>query len=204
MEKNEEMEELKQKAFVCAIVFLFVVIVGLIFIFNRFGSDVDAVTDALRNDEDFVVFFRSDDSSCSECSMVEERLNAYGVSYYNYDVRVGSFSSLLEKLKIDYEVLPPAIYVIQDGKVLYNITNSAEMTQSRLAKLIGVSTLLIGSLESDNTTQGVSTYNLYKISKVLDVPIEKFYGIPIMETIVDELEKNKIKSSFLDFILFFV
>ena len=123
MEKNEEMEELKQKAFVCAIVFLFVVIVGLIFIFNRFGSDVDAVTDALRNDEDFVVFFRSDDSSCSECSMVEERLNAYVVSYYNYDVRVGSFSSLLEKLKIDYEVLPPAIYVIQDGKVLYNITN---------------------------------------------------------------------------------
>lgn len=123
MEKNEEMEELKQKAFICAIVFLFVVIIGLIFIFNRFGSDVDAVTDALRNDEDFVVFFRSDDSSCSECSMVEERLNAYGVSYYNYDVRVGSFSSLLEKLKIDYEVLPPAIYVIQDGKVLYNITN---------------------------------------------------------------------------------
>ena len=123
MEKNEEMEELKQKDFVLAIVFLFVVIIGLIFIFNRFGSDVDAVTDALRNDEDFVVFFRSDDSSCSECSMVEERLNAYGVSYYNYDVRVGSFSSLLEKLKIDYEVLPPAIYVIQDGKVLYNITN---------------------------------------------------------------------------------
>ncbi len=123
MEKNEEMEELKQKAFVCAIVFLFVVIIGLIFIFNRFGSDVDAVTDALRNDEDFVVFFRSDDSSCSECSMVEERLNAHGVSYYNYDVRVGSFSSLLEKLKIDYEVFPPAIYVIQDGKVLYNITN---------------------------------------------------------------------------------
>lgn len=123
MEKNEEMEELKQKAFVCAIVFLFVVIIGLIFIFNRFGSDVDAVTDALRNDEDFVIFFRSDDESCSECSMVEERLNVHGVSYYNYDVRVGSFSSLLEKLKIDYEVLPPAIYVIQDGKVLYNITN---------------------------------------------------------------------------------
>ena len=132
MEKNEEMEELKQKAFVCAIVFLFVVIVGLIFIFNRFGSDVDAVTDALRNDEDFVVFFRSDDSSCSECSMVEERLNAYGVSYYNYDVRVGSFSSLLEKLKIDYEVLPPAIYVIQDGEVLYNITdiNDQELVDS--------------------------------------------------------------------------
>ena len=123
MEKNEEMEELKQKAFVCAIVFLFVVIIGLIFIFNRFGSDVDAVSDALRNDEDFVVFFRSDDESCSECSKVEERLNAHGVSYYNYDIRVGNFSSLLEKLKIDYEVLPPAIYVIQDGKVLYNITN---------------------------------------------------------------------------------
>lgn len=74
---------------------------------------------------------------------------------------------------------------------LYNINNTEKMTQARLAKLIGVSTPLICSLESDNTTQGVSTYNLYKISKVLDVPIEKFYDIPIMETIVDELEKTK-------------
>ena len=88
MEKNEEMEELKQKVLVCVI-----------------------------------VFFRSDDSSCSECSMVEERLNAHGISYYNFDVRVSSFSSVLEKLKINYEVLPPAIYVIKDGEVLYNITN---------------------------------------------------------------------------------
>lgn len=123
MEKNEEMEELKQKAIVCAIVFVFIIVIGLIFIFNRFGSDTDAVSEALRNNESFVVFFRSDDGSCSECSMVEERLNAHGISYYNFDVRVSSFSSVLEKLKIDYEVLPPAIYVIQDGKVLYNITN---------------------------------------------------------------------------------
>ena len=123
MEKNEEMEELKQKALVCVIVFLFVIIIGLLFIFNRFGSDVDAVSKALRDKEDFVVFFRSDDSSCSECSMVEERLNAHGISYYNFDVRVSSFSSVLEKLKINYEVLPPAIYVIKDGEVLYNITN---------------------------------------------------------------------------------
>ncbi len=72
---------------------------------------------------------------------------------------------------------------------LYNINNKEKMTQARLAKIIGVSTPLIGSLESDNTTQGISTYNLYKISKALKVPIEKFYDIPIMETIVDELEK---------------
>ena len=74
---------------------------------------------------------------------------------------------------------------------LYNINNDEKMTQAKLAKIIGVSTPLIGSLESDNTTQGISTYNLYKISKALDVPIEKFYDIPIMETIVDELEKVK-------------
>ena len=123
MEKNEEMEELKQKAIVCVIVFLFVIIIGLLFIFNRFGSDVDAVSEALRDKEDFIVFFRSNDDSCSECSMVEDRLNAHGISYYNFDVRVSSFTSVLERLKIDYEVLPPAIYVIQDGKVLYNITN---------------------------------------------------------------------------------
>ena len=60
MEKNEEMEELKQKVLVCVIVFLFVIIIGFLFIFNRFGSDVDAVSKALRDKEDFVVFFRSD------------------------------------------------------------------------------------------------------------------------------------------------
>lgn len=123
MDRNEEMEELKKKVLVCVIVFLFVIIIGFLFIFNRFGNDVDAVSKALRNKEDFIIFFRSDDESCNECSMVEDRLNMYGISYYNFDVRVGSFSSVLEKLKIDYEVLPPAIYVIQNGKVLYNITN---------------------------------------------------------------------------------
>lgn len=132
MEKNEEMEELKQKAIVCVIVFLFVIIIGLLFIFNRFGSDVDAVSEALRDKEDFIVFFRSNDDSCSECSMVEDRLNVHGISYYNFDVRVSSFTSVLERLKIDYEVLPPAIYVIQDGEVLYNITdiNDQELVDS--------------------------------------------------------------------------
>ena len=74
---------------------------------------------------------------------------------------------------------------------LYNINNKEKMTQARLAKIIGASTALIGSLETDNTTQGISTYNLNKISKALKVPIEKFYDIQIMETIVDELEKVK-------------
>lgn len=72
---------------------------------------------------------------------------------------------------------------------LYNINHKEKLTQAKLAKLIGVSTPLIGSLESENTTQGVSTYNLYKISKILNVPIEKFYEIPVMEQIANSLEK---------------
>ena len=80
MEKNEEMEELKQKAIVCVIVFLFVIIIGLLFIFNRFGSDVDAVSEAIRDKEDFIVFFRSNDDSCSVCYLVEDRLNAHSLS----------------------------------------------------------------------------------------------------------------------------
>lgn len=57
---------------------------------------------------------------------------------------------------------------------LYSITKS-EMTQKDLAKLINVSTSLIGNLESKNTYQGISVYNLYKISKILDVPIDNFF-----------------------------
>ncbi len=57
---------------------------------------------------------------------------------------------------------------------LHSITKS-DMTQKDLAKLINVSTSLIGNLESKNTYQGISVYNLYKISKVLEVPIDSFF-----------------------------
>ena len=50
------------------------------------------------------------------------------------------------------------------------------MTQEDLAELVEVSTSLIGNLESKKTTQGVSLYNLYKISKILEIPIEKFFN----------------------------
>lgn len=53
--------------------------------------------------------------------------------------------------------------------------NKQELTQKKLAKLANVSTSLIGNLESKNTFQGISVYNLYKISKILDVPLENFF-----------------------------
>ncbi len=57
---------------------------------------------------------------------------------------------------------------------LYSITK-CEMTQQNLAKLLNVSTSLIGNLESKNTIQGISVYNLYKISKILEIPIDNFF-----------------------------
>ena len=73
---------------------------------------------------------------------------------------------------------------------IYNIKNTGKekMTQALLAKKVGVSTPLIGSLESANSSQGISVYNLYKISKVLGVPIEKFYETPVIEQIGNELK----------------
>ena len=57
---------------------------------------------------------------------------------------------------------------------LYSL-NVEELTQEHLAELANVSTSLIGNLESKNTYQGISIYNLYKISLILNVPIEKFF-----------------------------
>ena len=57
---------------------------------------------------------------------------------------------------------------------LYSI-NKDDLTQEKLAELVNVSTALIGNLESKKTYQGISIYNLYKISKVLEVPIESFF-----------------------------
>ncbi|MBQ4263344.1 MAG: helix-turn-helix transcriptional regulator [Bacilli bacterium] len=57
---------------------------------------------------------------------------------------------------------------------LYSI-NIEEMTQEKLAKKINASTSLIGNLESSKIVQGISLYNLYKISIVLKVKIDKFF-----------------------------
>ena len=57
---------------------------------------------------------------------------------------------------------------------LYSL-NKSEMTQEMLAEIANVSTSLIGNLESKKTYQGISIYNLYKISKILQVPIENFF-----------------------------
>ena len=63
---------------------------------------------------------------------------------------------------------------IKRYRLLYNI-NVGDLKQKDLAKKVGVSTALIGGLESKNMTQGISLYNLYKISEVLGVPINKFF-----------------------------
>ena len=62
---------------------------------------------------------------------------------------------------------------IKKYRLLYN-ANVGPLTQKDLAERVGVSTSLIGGLES-NKNMGVSIYNLYLISKVLDVKIDKFF-----------------------------
>ncbi len=68
---------------------------------------------------------------------------------------------------------------------LYNL-KCQKMTQENLAEIIDVSTALIGNLESEKISQGLSVYTLYKISKALNVPIEKFFD----ESQNDENENN--------------
>lgn len=123
MKENEEVQEIKQKIILCAIVFVFVLVLGLFLVFNRFGSDVDAVTEALNKKETFVLFFNNDSDLCEDCSMVEDTLNELGVSYYTFNVQASSYDSVLRRLQVDYEVVVPAVYVVVKGEVRYNITN---------------------------------------------------------------------------------
>lgn len=57
---------------------------------------------------------------------------------------------------------------------LYSL-NKEELTQEKSAEKIEVSTSLIGNLENKKIYQGISLYNLYKISIALDTPIDKFF-----------------------------
>lgn len=57
---------------------------------------------------------------------------------------------------------------------LYNL-EKGKMTQEKLAELTDVSIALIGNLESEKIDQGLSVFTLWKISKALEVPIEKLF-----------------------------
>lgn len=63
---------------------------------------------------------------------------------------------------------------IKKYRKLYN-EKYGIMTQEMLAEIINVSVSLISSLESDKTNKGISINNLYKISIVLNTPINKFF-----------------------------
>ncbi|MBQ2872684.1 MAG: helix-turn-helix transcriptional regulator [Bacilli bacterium] len=60
---------------------------------------------------------------------------------------------------------------------LYNL-NHEKLTQEQLAEKINVSTALIGNLESNKINQGISVTTLYRLSQVLDVPIDNFFKLP--------------------------
>ena len=64
---------------------------------------------------------------------------------------------------------------IKKYRLIYNSCNKEKLTQEKLAEKTGARTPLIGALESENNPMGVSIYNLYMISKVLKVPINKFF-----------------------------
>ncbi len=63
---------------------------------------------------------------------------------------------------------------IKKYRMLYSI-NYHNLTQKDLAEKVGVSVSLIGGLESRKSNGGISIYNLYKISEILNVPIDKFF-----------------------------
>lgn len=63
---------------------------------------------------------------------------------------------------------------------LYSISKQ-KMTQETLAEKINVSTALIGNLESSRIHQGISIFTLWKISQVLETPIEKFFQTPVID-----------------------
>lgn len=63
-----------------------------------------------------------------------------------------------------------------------------ELTQEKLAELADVSTALIGNLESNKIDQGIGVFNLWKISNVLNIPINCFFTDPENKEVEKDLE----------------
>ena len=57
---------------------------------------------------------------------------------------------------------------------LYDL-EKGKMTQEKLAELADVSIALIGNLESKKINQEINVFTLWKISKALEIPVEKLF-----------------------------
>lgn len=64
---------------------------------------------------------------------------------------------------------------------LYNLKKD-KLTQAELAEKANVSTALIGNLESEHIEQGISVYTLWKISQILEIPVEKLFDTSDFKT----------------------
>ena len=65
-------------------------------------------------------------------------------------------------------------YNVKYYRNLYNL-NKGKMTQENLAELVNVSSALIGNLESEKISQGISVFTLWKISQVLEISVDKLF-----------------------------
>ena len=111
-------ESLKKQMVICVVVFIFVLLIGLLVVFNRFSYDEASVLKEIQKKESFVVLIHDGDYDLCSSVLDEEK-----ISYYLFDINSSSYDEVLNKLHINYEVRVPAIYVIEDGEVSYNITN---------------------------------------------------------------------------------
>lgn len=59
-------------------------------------------------------------------------------------------------------------------RLLYSLNNE-KLTQEKLAEMVGVSTALIGGIESNKVSQGISVPTLYKISKALNISLDNLF-----------------------------
>lgn len=59
----------------------------------------------------------------------------------------------------------------------YRLQNKNKITQEKLAEVLNVSVSLISNIESKKVNRGISLKNLYKISIILDTPINKFFEV---------------------------
>ena len=90
-----------------------------------------------------------------------------------YDDKILSKEFGMEN-KESYELFKIIGANVKYYRKLYNLQRG-KMTQENLAELADVSTALIGNLESEKINQGISVFTLWKISKALNISVDKLF-----------------------------
>lgn len=126
------MDDNKRNYIIIGVLIFLITIFMFYFLITKTSFATNSIFSDLDGKKSFVIYYtNSNTNKCSNCNKIKEKLDSLEVKYKIYDVGRETRSEteeLLKKLKIDFDVLYPALIVVDKGEMFANLLDINEDT----------------------------------------------------------------------------